>query len=159
MQENNKKNFSINNRIIQFIEYLNISRYRFAHETGISEVNLLNIYKGKNKPSIDLIEKILHKYEVLNPTWLLTGEGEMLRAPAEQQQGQPPPKIEVQKEAIAPPACALCAEKERVIAKQEQIIKDKDKIIALLEGQLSECKAKRGVLSIEPAAKEPAKLK
>ncbi|MGC8825354.1 MAG: helix-turn-helix domain-containing protein [Bacteroidales bacterium] len=158
MQENTKKNFSINERILQFIDYLNISRYKFAQETGISEVNLLNIYKGKNKPSLDLIEKILHKYEVLNPTWLITGEGEMLRMPLSQQHGQPPPKA-VQKEEPKPPGCPLCAEKERVIAKQEQIIKDKDKIIALLEGQLSECKAKRGVLSIEPAAKEPAKLK
>jgi len=141
MQENTKKNFSINERILQFIDYLNISRYKFAQETGISEVNLLNIYKGKNKPSLDLIEKILHKYEVLNPTWLITGEGEMLRTSASQQQGQPPPKV-AEKEEPKPPGCPLCAEKERVIAKQEQIIKDKDKIIALLEDQLSECKAK-----------------
>jgi len=80
-------------------------------------------------------------YEVLNPTWLITGEGEMLRTSASQQQGQPPPKV-AEKEEPKPPGCPLCAEKERVIAKQEQIIKDKDKIIALLEDQLSECKAK-----------------
>jgi len=78
MQENAKNIFSINQRIIQFIEYLGISRYKFSKETGISEVNILNIYKGKNKPSIDFIEKLLNIYKVLNPTWLLTGEGPML---------------------------------------------------------------------------------
>lgn len=79
MQESSKENFSINKRILQFIDYLGISRYKFSQETGISEVNILNIYKGKNKPSIEFLEKILNKYKVLNPAWLLTGEGEMLR--------------------------------------------------------------------------------
>lgn len=79
MQEITNNNFSINQRIIQFIDYLGISRYRFSRETGISEVNILNIYKGKNKPSIDFIEKILNTYKALNATWLITGEGPMLK--------------------------------------------------------------------------------
>ncbi len=153
MQENNKNFFSINKRIIQFIEYLNISRYKFAKATGVSEVNLLNIYKGKNKPSIDIIEKILNYYKVLNPTWLLTGEGPMLREEIKQDEAYKPPPMATPKktEPTNDNTCPLCAEKERIIAekervieKQEQIIKDKDKMIALLEAQLANYKAKEG---------------
>jgi len=79
MQEYNKEMFSINDRISQMLDYFNITRYRFSHETGISETVLLNIYKGKNKPSFDVIEKILNHYPAINAEWLLTGKGEMHR--------------------------------------------------------------------------------
>lgn len=79
MQENNTKIFSINERILQLLEYLDITRYKFSHETGISETVLLNIYKCKNKPSFDVIEKILNHYPTINAEWFLTGKGEMLK--------------------------------------------------------------------------------
>ncbi len=61
------------------IDYLGYTRYKFSQETGISEAVLLNIYKYKNKPSYDIIEKLLNKYIVIDANWLLTGKGEMLR--------------------------------------------------------------------------------
>lgn len=137
MQINSNKNFKITDRILQLLEYKNISKYKFC-----KDLNLSNGFLDKRRDiTTDNYAKILEYFPDVNPTWLLTGEGDMLRPPAGQQQGQPPPKV-AQKEEPKPPGCPLCAEKERVIAKQEQIIKDKDKIIALLEGQLSECKAK-----------------
>jgi repressor LexA len=68
----------INRRVLQIIEYLNVTRYRFSQETSISEPVLLNIYKGKNKPSYDVLEKILNRYSVFNAEWLITGKGSML---------------------------------------------------------------------------------
>lgn len=79
MQENNKGLLSINNRIIQIVDFQNLTRYKFAQETGISDAVLFNIYKGKNKPSFDLIEKILNKYKAIDANWLLTGEGTMFK--------------------------------------------------------------------------------
>jgi len=79
MQEKNEKILSINKRIFQILDYYNITRYRFSQETGIYEAVLLNIYKGKNKPSYDFIEKLLNKYEV-SADWLITGDGEMLKS-------------------------------------------------------------------------------
>ena len=148
MQENNKEIFSINKRIIEFIEYLNISRYKFSKETNISEANLLNIYKGVNKPSVDFIEKILNKYKVLNPTWLLTGEGPMLReAGAVQAHGNQPAIASAPKhEATASPSCAQCAVKDKIIASQEATIEaqkatieSQKETIMLLKKDLEAC--------------------
>lgn len=79
MQDNAKENFSINKRFFYVLDYYNITRYRFSKDTGISEAVLLNIYKGKNKISIDVLEILLNKYEAVNSNWLLTGKGEMLK--------------------------------------------------------------------------------
>jgi len=156
-----EKKFTIKERILQLAKYKGFTLEDFCLRIGLTYGN----FKGaaKNTPiNSDAIVNILSIIPDVNPTWLLTGEGEMLRAPAEQQQGQPPPKNEVKKETTAPPACALCAEKERIIATQKQLIEDKDKIIALLETQLQECresKAKRGATYLEGGIKTPPELK
>lgn len=80
MQEDTKENYSINSRILQIIDYLGKTRYKIAQETGVSEAVLNNIDKGKNKASIDVIEKILNNYSVIDPMWLITGQGSMLKS-------------------------------------------------------------------------------
>jgi len=79
MQDDNKEILNINKRIIQIVDYHNLTRYKFSQETGISDAVLFNIYKGKNKPSFDLIEKILNKYKTIDANWLLTGKGQMFK--------------------------------------------------------------------------------
>ena len=79
MQENNKEILTINKRIITIVDFYNLTRYKFSQETGISDAVLCNIYKGKNKPSYDLIEKILNKYKTIDANWLLTGRGTMIK--------------------------------------------------------------------------------
>lgn len=115
MQQITKNNFGINVRILQIIDYYKITRYKLAQETGVSEAVLLNLSKGNNKPSVDIINKILNKYKAIDANWLLTGEGEMLRAP--DRGAAAPAQI-----AQPPPACPLCAEKEKVIAAQQRSI-------------------------------------
>ncbi len=129
---------TIIDRIREFIENNNISIRQFEISIGASNGLISNAIKKGTDIQSKWISKIIEIYKI-NPIWLLTGEGEMLRMPAGQQQGQPPP-CEVPKEGPKPPGCPLCAEKERVIAKQEQICNDKDKIIALLERDLEECR-------------------
>lgn len=79
MQENTKENYSINERIQEILDYLGITRYKLSQETGISEAILNNINKNKNKASIDVVEKILNNYSVINADWLITGKGEMIK--------------------------------------------------------------------------------
>jgi hypothetical protein len=60
------------------LSILNLQDTAFSHETDISETVLLNICKGKNKPSFDVIEKIITRYPAINAEWLITGKGAML---------------------------------------------------------------------------------
>ncbi|WP_306557741.1 hypothetical protein [Barnesiella intestinihominis] len=62
-------------RIQQYIDYKGISNSKFEIEVGLS-----NGYWRKTKSiSSSVVEKILRIYSELNPLWVLTGEGEMLR--------------------------------------------------------------------------------
>ena len=59
----------------------------FAKEIGKSAATVTNIFKGRNKPSIDLLQSILDRFRVINPEWLLMGVGPMYRqkgSPTEQ---------------------------------------------------------------------------
>ncbi|RHJ81202.1 S24 family peptidase [Parabacteroides sp. AM08-6] len=62
-------------RVQQFIETKGISKYRFYQESGLSNGSL---DKGENIGS-DKCEKILYVYPELNPDWLITGRGSMLK--------------------------------------------------------------------------------
>lgn len=68
-------------RVIQFIEYKKISKYKFYQETGLSNGFL---DKGENMGS-DKCEKIIYTYPEINPEWLLTGQGPMLKEDAPKQ--------------------------------------------------------------------------
>ena len=71
------KNFSTQkDRILQFIEYKGISKNKFYNETGISN----GILDKKSGLSMDTIEKFYSTYPEINPEWLLTGKGEMLKS-------------------------------------------------------------------------------
>lgn len=70
------KNFSTQKeRIIQFIDYKGISKNKFYIETGISN----GVLDKKSGLSMDTIEKFYSTYPEINPEWLLTGKGEMLK--------------------------------------------------------------------------------
>ena len=64
-------------RAIQEGEHLTMSE--FAKEIGKSAATITNIFKGRNKPSIDLLQSILDRFRVINPEWLLMGVGPMYR--------------------------------------------------------------------------------
>ena len=62
-------------RIIQFIEHKKISKYKFYQETGLSNGFL---DKCENMGS-DKCERIIYTYPEINPEWLLTAQGAMLK--------------------------------------------------------------------------------
>ena len=65
----------VKSRISYFIENKNIRITDFYKETGIS----YGILSQKTKISEDNIVKFLTKYKDVNPEWLLTGKGDMLK--------------------------------------------------------------------------------
>lgn len=62
-------------RVKQFIDYKGISKYKFCQQLGFSNKFLDN----SSNMGTDKAGKILRHYPDLNPEWLLTGEGEMLK--------------------------------------------------------------------------------
>lgn len=62
-------------RIVQFIEYKGITKYKFCKDLGFSNKFLDN----SSNMGTDKAGKILHYYPEINPEWLLTGKGEMLK--------------------------------------------------------------------------------
>lgn len=63
-------------RILQFIEYKNISKNKFYIETGISNGTL----DKKSGLSMESVEKFYSTYNEVNPEWILTGKGSMLKS-------------------------------------------------------------------------------
>jgi len=67
----------LNKRVIQIMESMAISKSQFALDLGISLPVLTHISSGRNKPSLDLIIRILHIYKNIDVNWLLFGQGNM----------------------------------------------------------------------------------
>jgi len=67
-------------RIIQFVEHKKISKNRFYKETGLSN----GFLDKNNHPGADKLEQIIYTYPEISPEWLLTGNGEMLKADVKQ---------------------------------------------------------------------------
>ena len=46
-----------------------------AKNIGVNRATISHILSGRNKPSIDFLEKLLHVYPNINANWLITGVG------------------------------------------------------------------------------------
>jgi transcriptional regulator with XRE-family HTH domain len=66
-------------RISQIMKEENLNASQFAESIGIQRAAISHILTGRNKPSLDVIKKILNKFSTINPDWLLYGEGPMRR--------------------------------------------------------------------------------
>ena len=60
------------------MDALNLKVRTVAHDLDVSETNIRNYLTRDSKPSSDIIEKIVRSYPLVNPVWLITGEGEPL---------------------------------------------------------------------------------
>ena len=67
------------NRIEQLIDALGITQKDFAMQIGISPASLSHITSGRNRPSLELVLKILNKHPNINSDWLLFGKGDMVK--------------------------------------------------------------------------------
>jgi transcriptional regulator with XRE-family HTH domain len=48
-----------------------------ADKIGVNRATISHILSGRNKPSIDFLQKLLHNYPNLNANWLISGIGYM----------------------------------------------------------------------------------
>lgn len=66
----------LNQRVLRLIDLLGLSKSIFASHLGISLPLISHITSGRNKPGVDMLQKILIIYPQVNPLWLLLGEGD-----------------------------------------------------------------------------------
>ncbi|NMD01263.1 MAG: helix-turn-helix transcriptional regulator [Bacteroidales bacterium] len=67
------------NRILKFLEVENINPSKFADEIGVQRSSISHILSGRNNPSLELIQKILTRFNYINAEWLITGKGDMFK--------------------------------------------------------------------------------
>ena len=64
----------ITSRIMDFVASLEISATEFANQVGIPRSSLSHLQSGRNKPTLELIHKIILRYPELDLMWILKGE-------------------------------------------------------------------------------------
>ena len=69
----------MNNRIVKILTNEVISPSKFSDKIGVTRSSISHILSGRNKPSLDVITKILTNYKNINPEWLILGKEPMYK--------------------------------------------------------------------------------
>ena len=65
---------SIANRISLIIHTHHHTNSTFADTIGVQRSNVSHVLSGRNKPSLDFLEKVVQHFPRVDAHWLLTGE-------------------------------------------------------------------------------------
>jgi transcriptional regulator with XRE-family HTH domain len=68
---------NIQDRILTIMSIKNVTNAEFAQAIGVQPSNISHILSGRNKPSLDLVMKIVKRYPEVRLEWLLRGGGSM----------------------------------------------------------------------------------
>jgi transcriptional regulator with XRE-family HTH domain len=116
-------------RIFAILKYLQLSPSQFAEEIGVQRSSISHLISGRNKPSLEFIQKVLTRFPEISSQWILNGEGEMLKS------GQPLSQVslfqevpqnelpEVKKETERPESPGRVVKKKAVETEGKQIEK------------------------------------
>ncbi|HOR38999.1 MAG TPA: helix-turn-helix transcriptional regulator [Paludibacteraceae bacterium] len=69
----------LKDRIEKIMQNEAMNAVQFASEIGIQGSTLSHILNGRNKPSLEVVMKILKRFDYINSDWLIFGEGPMNR--------------------------------------------------------------------------------
>lgn len=70
---------TIGDRIESIMKYKQLNYSSFGVKVGYSDTQIKNIITNKSVPKFDLIQTLLRVFPELNPNWLTTGEGVMIK--------------------------------------------------------------------------------
>jgi predicted transcriptional regulator len=79
----------LNKRIIEVMVRTEHSKSTFAKALDVSLPLITHLTTGRNKPGLDIIQKLLLHFEQISPDWLLLGVGAMYREKPKQQDFTP----------------------------------------------------------------------
>ncbi len=74
-------------RIKKIVETENISFSKFAEILDFQRSGISHIINGRNKPSLEIVQKILKNFDYINAEWLLFGRGSMKKGNFTEKQG------------------------------------------------------------------------
>ncbi|MBN1118491.1 MAG: helix-turn-helix domain-containing protein [Bacteroidales bacterium] len=69
-------------RLKEILSQERLSPARFAELVGVQRSSVSHIISGRNKPSLDFLQKILANFEHISPDWLISGKGPYKRSQA-----------------------------------------------------------------------------
>ncbi|PKP09253.1 MAG: XRE family transcriptional regulator [Bacteroidetes bacterium HGW-Bacteroidetes-4] len=72
---------SIKERLVRIMNSEGLNASLFADRIGVQRSSISHILSGRNKPSLDFLEKILGAYPKYNAEWLVMGTGQVYKAP------------------------------------------------------------------------------
>lgn len=62
-------------RLEKVLEFYGLSATAFAEEINFNRSTISHIFSGRNKPSLELVMKILQKFPEVKLNWLMNGKG------------------------------------------------------------------------------------
>lgn len=131
----------MDSRLQQFLNAENMTQSEFADRIGIARASVSHILAGRNKPSIEMIQKLSESFPALNLEWFINGNGKMYKSdsPASYasiqnaSQSQEQSLFDVETEPLAPNPTAYHVEPKAVTSYRErQIIKNQRNVVRVL---------------------------
>lgn len=88
---------SIKDRLQMVMKMHSLTNAGFADRVGVQRSSISHIMAGRNKPSLDFIQKTLLAFPRVNAQWLITGKQESIQQEAikEPKDDKPPVQEEV----------------------------------------------------------------
>src|SRR3954471_24581087 len=69
---------NINDKIKQILIDKNLTPSYFADEIGVQRSSISHILSGRNRPSFDIIQKIIRRFPELGYEWIMEEEGQQV---------------------------------------------------------------------------------
>ena len=67
-------------RIKKWIENKGLKSSSFADKIGVNRATISHVLSGRNKPSIDFLDKMIRAFPDLNSNWIVSGDGLMYKS-------------------------------------------------------------------------------
>jgi transcriptional regulator with XRE-family HTH domain len=72
---------TIQERLHVILKMHHLTPSAFADKIGVQRSNVSHVLSGRNKPSLDFLEKIIIHFPKVNAKWLISGRADVLNDP------------------------------------------------------------------------------
>ena len=85
-----------NSRLEIILKHYGLSASVFAEKISVQRSSISHILSGRNKPSLDFIDKVFQVFPEIDLVWLLSGKGNLHNTTPLDQPGAAKPLVETQ---------------------------------------------------------------